>query len=127
MPEDDTSEQEETCTEEIPASAAPAPEYSIVEYSVVEYSWEDIDPMIPAEEVRGVAWRLDRTCLFPDRPLLALVRRPRVLPHMRKPKPARKKAAGKGAPAPRRRPHKPKHAPAGLVTRPGLLQLALGF
>ncbi|MEP2830768.1 EAL domain-containing protein [Parvibaculum sp.] len=122
LPEDDTSEQEETCTEEISASAAPAPEYP-----VVEYSWEDIDPMIPAEEVRGVAWRLDRTCLFPDRHLLALVRRPRVLPHMRKPKPARKKAAGKVATAPRRRPHKPKHAPAGLVTRPSLVQITLGF
>ncbi|MAM93975.1 EAL domain-containing protein [Parvibaculum sp.] len=117
LPEDGISEQEEAYTDEISASAAP----------IVEYSWEDIDPMIPAEEVRGVAWRLDRTCLFPDRHLLALVRRPRVLPHVRKEKLAKKKASRKVAPAPRRRPHKPKRAPAGLVTRPSLVQIALGF
>lgn len=123
LPEDSTApeEEEETYTDEFPLEAPP----------VVEFSWEDVDPMIPAEEVRGVAWRLDRVCLFPDRHLVALIRRPRVLPHMKKEKPARKKkVAAKAKPAPRiaaPRRRKPKQAPAGLVTRPSLLQLALGF
>lgn len=129
--------------EEVPGALAP----------VVEFSWEDVDPMIPAEEVRGVAWRLDRTCLFPDRHLLALVRRPRVLPHMRKQKQKAKKKpsssffvrketpSGKSKPR-ETKPHEMKQretgdkprprAPMrrrvqGLVTRPSLVQLALGF
>ncbi|MDX5365042.1 MAG: EAL domain-containing protein [Alphaproteobacteria bacterium] len=109
---------------------------------IVEYSWEGADAMIPGEEVRGVAWRIDRVCLFPDRHLVALIRRKRVLPHMKKAeakKPALKKAAAKPAiaakgmapePKPvRRPPQRPmtKRAPAGLVTRPSLVQFALGF
>ncbi|MBO6634610.1 EAL domain-containing protein [Parvibaculum sp.] len=126
--------EEETYTEEVletaPALPAepPAP--------VVEYSWEEVDPMIPAGEVRGVAWRIDRVCLFPDRHLVALIRRPRVLPHMRKEKTRRKtakkvatieKAAPRKTELRRPPPRKRKTAPAGLVTRPSLLQLALGF
>ena len=109
---------------------------------IVEYSWEDADAMIPQEEVRGVAWRIDRVCLFPDRHLLATIRRKRVLPHMKKmaaKNPVQKKAAeniplaAKDAvtekkplrrPPPRRM---TKRAPSGLVTRPSLVQLALGF
>ena len=109
---------------------------------IIEYSWEDADILIPQEEVRGVAWRIDRVCLFPDRHLVALIRRKRVLPHMKKAaakRPARKKtaalmsvAAKEAAPQtkpvlrmpPRRM---PKRAPAGLVTRPSLVQFALGF
>ena len=131
LPEDGEVAEEETCTDE--ASAAPA----TAQAPVVEYSWEDVDPMIPAEEVRGVAWRLDRVCLFPDRHLLALVRRPRVLPHMRKGKPvsaakpavARTEAAAPKPAKPRRAPARkaPKRPEAGLVTRPSLLQIALGF
>ena len=135
LPEDEERADEETYTDE--ASAAPV----AAQAPVVEYSWEDVDPMIPAEEVRGVAWRLDRVCLFPDRHLLALVRRPRVLPHMKKEMPAKaKRVAAKPptlrqqAPAPtpakpRRAPTRkvPKRAEAGLVTRPSLLQIALGF
>ncbi|MFN4355094.1 EAL domain-containing protein [Parvibaculum sp.] len=109
---------------------------------IVEYSWEDADAMIPQEEVRGVAWRIDRVCLFPDRHLVALIRRKRVLPHMKKAeakKPPRKKAvaqavvaAKESAPAKkpvRRAPMRrmTKRAPAGLVTRPSLVQFALGF
>ncbi|WP_421861353.1 EAL domain-containing protein [Parvibaculum sp.] len=131
LPEDDIPRQEEAYTDETPASAAPAPEHSVVEYSVVEYSWEDIDSMIPAEEVRGVAWRLDRTCLFPDRHLLALVRRPRVLPHMKKEKakaPVQKKPVVKSVARGQSVTHrKSKRPPANLVTRPSLVQLALGF
>lgn len=122
--------EEEAYTEDSAASAPPAP--------VIEFSWEDVDPMIPAEEVRGVAWRLDRTCLFPDRHLLALVRRPRVLPHMRKEKAKRKPpkqvALRSEAPARQAKPRQTKPRPAsmrkrvrGLVTRPSLVQLALGF
>ena len=48
---------------------------------IIEYSWEDADVLIPQEEVRGVAWRIDRVCLFPDRHLVALIRRKRVLPY----------------------------------------------
>jgi EAL domain-containing protein (putative c-di-GMP-specific phosphodiesterase class I) len=109
---------------------------------IVEYSWEEADIMIPGEEVRGVAWRIDRVCLFPDRHLVAMIRRKRVLPHMKKAeakRPARQKtaaralvAAKEGAPeekpvrrAPPRRISK--RAPAGLVTRPSLVQFALGF
>lgn len=135
LPEDEERTDEETYTGE--ASAAPVAALA----PVVEYSWEDVDPMIPAEEVRGVAWRLDRVCLFPDRHLLALVRRPRVLPHMKKERPARaKRVAAKPPPlrqqAPTPKPAKPRRAPArkvpkraeaGLVTRPSLVQIALGF
>ena len=122
--------QDDAYTDEMEAEAFPAA-------PIVEYSWEEIDPMIPSEEVRGVAWRIDRVCLFPDRHLVALIRRPRILPHMRKQKPAKKSAKRtaarkevapqKATPArlPRRR--TPKRAPAGLVTRPSLLQIALGF
>lgn len=128
LPEDGTMPEEEgedTYTDERWVEAAP----------IVEFSWEDVDPMIPAEEVRGVAWRLDRVCLFPDRHLVALIRRPRVLPHMKKEKARRKPAkekrvTAKAKPAPRTvapRGRKPRPAPAGLVTRPSLLQLALGF
>lgn len=109
---------------------------------IVEYSWEDADAMIPQEEVRGVAWRIDRVCLFPDRHLVALIRRKRVLPHMKKAeakKSPRKKTvaqadvvAKESAPAKkpvRRAPTRrmTKRAPAGLVTRPSLVQFALGF
>ena len=127
LPEDGSAPEEIEATHTDETATGPAP--------IVEFSWEDVDPMIPAEEVRGVAWRLDRVCLFPDRHLVALIRRPRVLPHMKKEKarrkPAKRVAAiAKDAPkktAPRRTsPRKPK-APAGLVTRPSLLQLALGF
>lgn len=114
LPEDGT-EPEETYTDEISVEAAP----------IAEYSWEDVNPMIPAEEVRGVAWRLDRVCLFPDRHLVALIRRPRILRHMEKAKPEKKKPAEKAPSDSRRR--KPKHAPASLVTRPSLLQIALRF
>ncbi|PKP76858.1 MAG: hypothetical protein CVT81_12405 [Alphaproteobacteria bacterium HGW-Alphaproteobacteria-3] len=135
LPDDEGQTDNGTHTEEVSVApvAAPAP--------VAEYSWEDADPMIPAEEVRGVAWRLDRVCLFPDRHLLALVRRPRVLPHTRNGKPAREKrvaakpaiarneAHASKAATPRRAPARkaPKHAHAGLVTRPSLVQIALGF
>lgn len=109
---------------------------------IVEYSWEDADAMIPQEEVRGVAWRIDRVCLFPDRHLVALIRRKRVLPHMKKAeakKTARKKAVAKAVVAAKeaapekksiRRPpprHMTKRTPAGLVTRPSFVQFALGF
>lgn len=108
---------------------------------IVEYSWEEADAMIPQEEVRGVAWRIDRVCLFPDRHLVALIRRKRVLPHMKKAeakKPVRKKAVVKAAvlakeaaseKKPVRRPPRrmAKRAPAGLVTRPSFAQFALGF
>ena len=109
---------------------------------IVEYSWEDADAMIPQEEVRGVAWRIDRVCLFPDRHLVALIRRKRVLPHMKKAE--AKKTAGKKAVAKaviaakeaapekksiRRPPPRSitKRTPAGLVTRPSFVQFALGF
>lgn len=132
-------EPEETPADESVAEAAPpAP--------LVEYSWEDLEISIPGEEVRGVAWRLDRTCLSPDRYLLALVRRPRRLAHMAKP--PRKAAAAKprcpeaakletgkaeakkaeaGKPRPARAPKRKPRAPSDLVTRPSLLQIALGF
>lgn len=114
---------EETSTDELVAEAAPLPPAPII-----EYSWEDVKVAIPGEEVRGVAWRLDRVCLFPDRHLVALIRTPRRLPHMaRGKKPVSPKAtAPKPTPRPpvRKRKSRP---PAGLVTRPSLLQLALGF
>ncbi|MGB6085853.1 EAL domain-containing protein [Parvibaculum sp.] len=95
---------------------------------VEEYSWEAADAFIPGEEVRAVSWRLDRTCLFPDRHLLALVRRPRTLPHMKKPpekphtpKPARKTRPKKKTAA------KPAAFSSDLVSRRNLLQIALGF
>lgn len=109
---------------------------------IIELAWEEADAFIPAEEVRGVAWRIDRVCLFPDRHLVALIRRKRVLPYMKKAeaeKPARKKppaqtvvAAKAASPAakPARRPpprRMTKRTPAGLVTRPSLVQFALGF
>ncbi|MEQ8267986.1 MAG: EAL domain-containing protein [Parvibaculum sp.] len=127
-------EQGETYTDELAADTAPpAP--------VVEYSWEDVEIEIPGEEVRAVAWRLDRTCLSPDRHLLALVRRPRRLAHMKKPakkasvsmphkpEPSKRnasKAEAKKPGAPRTPKRKPR-APSGLVTRPSLVQIALGF
>ena len=147
IPEEEEEEEILLLTEALPEAeleiepAGTATEEASFSAPVVEYSWEDVDPMIPAEEVRGVAWRLDRTCLFPDRHLLALVRRPRVLPHMRKAKPARtkgvsakpanlrKEAAAPKPAKPRPRPARKatKRPPAGLVTRPSLVQLALGF
>jgi len=132
MPEDEEGTDEETYTDE----ASPAP--VAAQAPIVEYSWEDVDPMIPAEEVRGVAWRLDRVCLFPDRHLLALVRRPRVLPHTKKeksvtanngsakPAPLRQQTPAPKAAKPRRAPAR-KHVRASLVTRPSLVQIALGF
>jgi hypothetical protein len=109
---------------------------------IVEYSWEEADIMIPGEEVRGVAWRIDRVCLFPDRHLVAMIRRKRVLPHMKKAeakRPARQKTAARALvaakeAAPEEKPVRrapprriSKRAPAGLVTRPSLVQFALGF
>ena len=109
---------------------------------IIEYSWEDADVLIPQEEVRGVAWRIDRVCLFPDRHLVALIRRKRVLPYLKQKKPRKpagnkaaatmlkteklaapaKKASRRLSPAPMA-----KRGPPGLVTRPSLVQLALGF
>lgn len=119
-------EPEETSTEEVPVEAMPSA-------PVVEYSWEDLEINIPGEEVRAVAWRIDRTCLSPDRHLLALVRRPRRLAHTRpENKPAKKAAPEKRKafgeePRPAPRPKRKPRAPSGLVTRPSLLQIALGF
>ncbi|ABS64307.1 diguanylate phosphodiesterase [Parvibaculum lavamentivorans DS-1] len=123
---DPLPEEEEPCIEEVPQPVIAAP--------VLEYSWEDVDPAIPGEEIAIAAWRLDRTCLSPDRHLLALVRRPRRLAHMAKParkepkprapEPAKMKSEKPLAPrAPKRKPR----TPSGLVTRPSLVQIALGF
>jgi len=91
---------------------------------IVEYSWEVAEAFIPGEELRAVSWRLDRTCLFPDRHLLALVRRPRTLPHMKKqrvPKPVQKAQPNKKAAV------KPTAFSPDLVSKRNLLQIALGF
>lgn len=126
--------EEDMYTDEI-TEAAPVVENS----PVVEYSWEDVNPAIPGEEIRIAAWRLDRTCLSPDRHLLALVRRPRRLAYTGKPA---SKASAPRAPEPEKmetaktKPEKPQaprapkrksRVPAGLVTRPSLVQIALGF
>ncbi|MBX3447574.1 MAG: EAL domain-containing protein [Parvibaculaceae bacterium] len=109
---------------------------------IVELAWEEAEAFIPREEVRGVAWRIDRVCLFPDRHLVALIRRKRVLPHMKKEaaqKRTRQKSIAKAAAVvkeavPEAKPVRhtpprrmPKRTPAGLVTRPSLVQFALGF
>ncbi|MDP2125192.1 MAG: EAL domain-containing protein [Parvibaculum sp.] len=89
-------------------------------------SWEELDFHVPGEEVRAVAWRIDRVCLSPDRDLVAQLRKPRARnpgPAARKPAPAKAAAA----PAPRPRRIRRPRAPSGLVTRPSLVQLALGF
>ncbi|MDO9126249.1 MAG: EAL domain-containing protein [Parvibaculum sp.] len=132
----DEPEDEILLTDPLPEEDAYTDEMAAAPAAVVEYSWEDVNPAIPGEEIRIAAWRLDRTCLSPDRHLLALVRRPRRLAHTGKP--ARKAAAPKPhrpepskaeqeKPRPARAPKRKSRAPAGLVTRPSLVQLALGF
>ena len=122
-----TDPVEEDATGEMPLPQAAPPR----EEPVVCLSWEDVDFHVPGEEVRGVAWRLDRVCLSPDRWLVALIRKPRRLAHMRKPEPAKKspplRAERQAKPAPRPRHIRRPRAPSALVTRPSLVQLALGF
>jgi len=123
----------ETIVAETMAAETPAPRPSApIADTGLCLSWEDVDFHIPGEEVRAVAWRIDRVCLSPDRGLLALIRPPRRRPHRRKtepataaPAPARKETPMR--PAPRLRAIRRPRAPAGLVTRPSLVQLALGF
>ncbi|MBX3497592.1 MAG: EAL domain-containing protein [Parvibaculum sp.] len=109
----------------------PALQAAPLEEPVLCLSWEEVDFHVPGEEVRGVAWRLDRVCLSPDRWLVALIRKPRRLAHMRKPEPAKKsppiRAERQAKPAPRPRNIRRPRAPSALVTRPSLVQLALGF
>lgn len=112
LPENLLVETVETAEEELPL------------LPIAEYSWEAAEVFIPGEELRAVSWRLDRTCLFPDRHLLALVRRPRTLPHMKKPrvpKPVRRTQPKKKAAV------KPTAFARDLVSKRNLLQIALGF
>lgn len=113
---------EPAIAEEVPSTPAimPAADTGIL------MSWEELDFHVPGEEVRAVAWRIDRVCLSPDRALVAQLPKPHACkprPAAGKPLPA--KAAAPAVPRPRRirRPR----APAGLVTRPSFVQLALGF
>lgn len=112
--------------EDAPGETSPPQTAPPAEEPVLCLSWEDVDFHVPGEEVRGVAWRLDRVCLSPDRWLVALIRKPRRLAHMRKPEPAKKRPLARTEPRPKPAPRRPR-APADLVTRPSLLQLALGF
>ncbi|WP_339833038.1 EAL domain-containing protein [uncultured Parvibaculum sp.] len=109
--------------EEAPAYAAmPTADTGIL------MSWDELDFHVPGEEVRAVAWRIDRVCLSPDRHLVAKLRKPRSRkPRPAAAKPAPAKTAAPPAPAPRPRRIRRPRAPAGLVTRPSFVQLALGF
>jgi len=121
----------------VPPTVAPLHLISTPEPVVIDeddalvMSWEELDFHIPAEEVRAVAWRLDRVCLSSDRWLVALIRRPRRLRHTEKPKPApepqRARTEPQAKPAPRPRHIRRPRASSTLVTRPSLVQLALGF
>jgi EAL domain-containing protein (putative c-di-GMP-specific phosphodiesterase class I) len=128
--------EEAAVAENLPPETPAALPVMPIEEPGLFLSWEDLDFHVPGEEVRAVAWRIDRVCLFPDRWLVALIRKPRRLAHMRKARPAQKsppaatkavtKTAAKPAPRPRR-PRAPRWSEPGLVTRPSLVQLALGF
>ncbi|MEX0839785.1 MAG: EAL domain-containing protein [Parvibaculum sp.] len=124
--------EEAAVAENLPPETSAALPAMPVEETGLFLSWEDLDFHVPGEEVRAVAWRIDRVCLFPDRWLVALIRKPRRLAHMRKASSAKKllplatKTAAKPAPRPRR-PRAPRWSEPGLVTRPSLVQLALGF
>lgn len=118
----------ETAEPEIPQEAPAPPAAMPVFDTGILMSWDELDFHVPGEEVRAVAWRIDRVCLSPDRHLVAQLRKPRARkprPVAAKPAPAR--AAAPPAPAPRPRRIRRPRAPAGLVTRPSFLQMALGF
>ena len=119
------------------AGASPrAEETEAVEELILDYTALDFD--LPGEEIRMMAWRIDRVCLFPGRELVRRIpaRKRRRRPAGKRPAPARARTArgktparrrAKAAPGKSRRPAPPRKRQRRGTPKRSFLERALGL